>query len=148
MWILPKKKVSRTVIVIKYHTESGIELYLVRGSFFSRMGGLKRDDYNCPRSKHGDLIHKVAVDFFLAPLDALPICGKDPFVLHDVNLKGKRKRFDLSVYFIHANEQHTLLVNEHCTLLSKHPRLDSLLRKRAEQSTIVEEVAEAKSEAA
>jgi hypothetical protein len=138
VWNKPKKKVTRTVIVIKHKKALGDELYLVRGSFFSRMRGLVRDDYNCPRSKHFNLIDKAATAFFTAPTDALPTCGQDPFMLYDVALTGKRKRFDLCVYFVHADERHTLFTNKHCTPLKQHPRMDSLLRKRAEQSRLAE----------
>lgn len=124
------------VVVIK----QGKELYIVQSSFFARKMGLVRDDHNCPRSKHNDLIQKVGRELIYVPTEtaaAVPVrCSADPFLLYDVALKGKRRRFNLSVYFIHVDQLHTVTVNKHCVYLADHP-LNSLLRKRAEQSRIV-----------
>ena len=118
------------------------EIYIVKSSFYTRRMGLVRDDHNCSRSKLEALCQKVAKDLVSAPIDTAPnlrLRRTDrPFMVYDVTFKGKRKRFDLSVYIIHADEGLTVAVNKHCGYLEDHP-LDGLIRKRIEQSVLVED---------
>ncbi|MFT5831904.1 MAG: hypothetical protein ACI9SY_000281 [Candidatus Paceibacteria bacterium] len=125
-----KNKKTRTVFVIKHPTE----MFLVRGLFFKKK--FTRRDINMPRSDEFEWAKKIALKY-ISPVDLLLQVGEQGHLIQNVRLGVPAGLLDIRLVIIHVQSDHVIANDQACTVMSDHPPLDRLLRRKVDNTNLL-----------